>query len=85
MPCPKNPIAESTSQKLAGWHGDSFVYPGETFGPLANKLVHVGPNEIDPALGLRNGQLNDWREGLRRGCKSSDFSCSASPPQRPAH
>ena len=34
-----------------GWHANSFVYPGETFGPLAGKLEHVGADEIDPALG----------------------------------
>ena len=50
----------------AGWHGGSFVYPGETFGPLAGKLRQEGASEIDPALGLRKGSVHGWREGLKR-------------------
>jgi len=56
-----------------GWHGTSFVYPGETFGPLAGTLWHEGADEIDPALGLKRGTLEAWREGLRKGFKASDY------------
>ncbi len=56
-----------------GWHGESFVYPGETVGPLAGKLEHVGADEIDPALGLRNGTCQGWRDGLRNAFEASDY------------
>jgi hypothetical protein len=48
-----------------GWHDTSFVYPGETFGPLAGKLKHDGVSGIDPALGLKHGSLKAWKEGLK--------------------
>ena len=49
-----------------GWHDtSSFVYPGETFGPLAGKLKYEDSSAIDPALGLSNGSVEAWREGLR--------------------
>ena len=56
-----------------GWHGTSFVYPGETFGPLAGKLEHEGADEIDPALGLRRGTLEAWCEGLRNAFEASEY------------
>ncbi len=56
-----------------GWHGSSFVYPGETFGPLAGTLSHEGADGIDPALGLKEGTLEGWREGLRNGFEASDY------------
>jgi hypothetical protein len=56
-----------------GWHGTSFVYPGGTFGPLAGKLEHEGADEIDPALGLKQGTLEAWREGLRNVFEASDY------------
>ena len=56
-----------------GWHGTSFVYPGETFGPLAGKLEHEGASEIDPALGLRAGTPEAWWKGLRRALDASDY------------
>jgi putative DNA primase/helicase len=57
----------------AGWHESSFVYPGETFGPLAGVLEHVGVDEIDPALGLKKGTPEGWREGLRKAFEASDY------------
>jgi hypothetical protein len=57
----------------SGWHGTSFVYPGKTFGPLAGKLKHDGTSGIDPALGLKNGSMQAWKEGLKNPCKHSDF------------
>ena len=56
-----------------GWHGTSFVYPGETFGPLGGKLEHVGADEIDPALGLKRGTYQGWREGLKNAFEASDY------------
>jgi Domain of unknown function (DUF927) len=57
-----------------GWYDNgSFVYYGVTFGKLANKLVFEPPQELDPALGLSNGTLEQWREGLREPCKFSDY------------
>jgi hypothetical protein len=56
-----------------GWHGDSIVYLGKTFGPLSGKLRHEGQTDIDPALGQQNGALKDWHDGMRKPCKSSDF------------
>jgi hypothetical protein len=56
-----------------GWHRTSFVYPGETFGPLAETLEHESAPEIDPALGLRCGSPQAWQEGMRNGFESSDY------------
>ena len=56
-----------------GWHDTSFVYPGETFGPLAGKLKHDGASDIDPALGLKHGSLQVWKEGLKNPCRYSDY------------
>ena len=56
-----------------GWHDTSFVYPGETFGPLAGNLKHGGTSAIDPALGLKRGSLRDWREGLANAFRHSDY------------
>jgi hypothetical protein len=56
-----------------GWHDTSFVYPGETFGPLAGKLKHDGVSGIDPALGLKHGSLKAWKEGLKNPCRHSDY------------
>ena len=56
-----------------GWHDTSFVYPGETYGPLAETLNHDGASEIDPALGLTHGALEAWREGLKNPCRYSDY------------
>jgi hypothetical protein len=56
-----------------GWYNDSFVYLTKTFGPLAGKLRHEGHCEIDPALGLLQGNAKAWRDGMREPCKYSDF------------
>jgi hypothetical protein len=56
-----------------GWHDTSFVYPGETFGPLAGKLKHDGASGIDPALGLKHGSVQTWRQGLKNPCRHSDY------------
>jgi Domain of unknown function (DUF927) len=58
----------------AGWYErESFVYPGETFGKMAGQIVYQAPGELDPALGLKAGSLNGWREGLREPCQFSDY------------
>jgi Domain of unknown function (DUF927) len=58
----------------AGWRQEeSFVYPGETFGKLAGQLIYEPPGELNPALGLRAGSLEGWREGLREPCQFSDY------------
>jgi putative DNA primase/helicase len=56
-----------------GWHDTSFVYLGETFGPLAGKLKHEDTSPIDPALGLKRGSLRAWREGLTNSFRYSDY------------
>ena len=56
-----------------GWYGDSFVYLTKTFGSLAGKLLHEGHCEIDPALGLSQGNAEAWRDGMRGPCTYSDF------------
>jgi hypothetical protein len=56
-----------------GWYGDSFVYLTETFGELAGELHHEGASDIDPALGLRQGTAEAWRDGLKAACRYSDF------------
>jgi hypothetical protein len=68
--------ADTTRQvtESAGWRqGESFVYPGETFGKLSGQLMYEPPAELDPALGLRAGSLEGWREGLREPCRFSDY------------
>ena len=56
-----------------GRHDTSFVYPGRTFGPLAGKLKHEATSAIDPALGLKHGSLQAWREGLTNAFRRSDY------------
>ena len=57
-----------------GWfQGETFVYPGETFGKLVGQIEYQLPAEIDPALGVRAGSLEGWREGLREACQYSDY------------
>jgi putative DNA primase/helicase len=56
-----------------GWYGNSFVYVTQTFGPLARRLRHEGQSNIDPALGLSQGNGEAWRDGMREPCKYSDF------------
>ncbi len=56
-----------------GRHDTSFVYPGRTFGPLAGKLKHEATSAIDPALGLKHGSLQAWREGLTNSFRHSDY------------
>jgi hypothetical protein len=56
-----------------GWHDTSFVYPGQTFGPLAEKLKLGGTSAIDLALGLNRGSLQGWRDGLANSFRSSDY------------
>ena len=56
-----------------GWHQTSFVYPGRTFGPLAQKLKHEVTTVIDPALGQTRGSLQAWRKGLTNSFRHSDY------------
>ena len=57
-----------------GWYEcDSFVYPGETFGKLNERIVHKKSDELDPAFGLSAGSLEGWRGGLREPCQFSDY------------
>ena len=56
-----------------GRHDTSFVYPGQTFGPLDGKLKLEDTSAIDPALGLRRGSLQAWREGLTNSFRHSDY------------
>lgn len=61
--------------RRTGWHGpSSFVYPTETFGDRSGALLYDSVKQIDPALGLVNGSLKAWRNGLRESCKSSDYA-----------
>ena len=85
---PDNPIAavELVKQAVAtrserschitnrtGLHDTSFVYPGQTFGPLDGKLKLEDTSAIDPALGLKRGSLQAWREGLTNSFRHSDY------------
>ena len=57
-----------------GWHEtSSFVYPGETFGPLAGKLKYENARDIDPALGLSHGSVKAWGEGLENSFRHLDY------------
>ena len=56
-----------------GLHDTSFVYPGQTFGPLDGKLKLEDTSAIDPALGLKRGSLQAWREGLTNAFRDSDY------------
>ncbi len=60
--------------RRTGWHnGASFIYPDETFGELSGKLLYDGATQIDPALGLRRGSLEAWKDGLREPSRFSDY------------
>jgi hypothetical protein len=68
----KPPHSEST--RRTGWQdGSSFVYPTETFGRLAGQQLYDGLNQINPTLGVANGLLLAWKDGLREPCKFSDY------------
>jgi hypothetical protein len=56
-----------------GWHGRSFVYPRQTFGPLAGKLKLQDTDAVDPALGREHGSLRGWRRGLTNSFRYSDY------------
>ena len=56
-----------------GLHDTSFVYPGQTFGPLHGKLKLEDTSASDPALGLKRGSLQAWREGLTNSFRHSDY------------
>jgi hypothetical protein len=56
-----------------GLHDTSFVYPGKTFGPLDGKLKLEDTSAVDPALGLKRGSLQAWREGLTNSFRYSDY------------
>ena len=56
-----------------GLRDTSFVYPGQTFGPLDGKLKLEDTSAIDPALGLKRGSLQAWREGLTNSFRHSDY------------
>ncbi len=62
---------ESTGK--TGWEGNAFIYPGETFGELAGKVIYDWQDQIDPALGLTAGTLEDWKAGIKSPCRHSDF------------
>ncbi|HEX4407375.1 MAG TPA: DUF927 domain-containing protein [Xanthobacteraceae bacterium] len=58
----------------AGWYeGRSFVYPGETFGEHAGKVLYQRSDNLTPALGLTAGTLKAWQEGLLEPSKYSDY------------
>jgi putative DNA primase/helicase len=56
-----------------GLYDTSFVYPGQTFGPLEGKLKLEDTSAVDPALGLKRGSLQGWREGLTSPFRYSDY------------
>ncbi len=58
----------------SGWYeAATFVYPTETYGKLSGKLIFESSSDIDPALGMQDGTVPKWREGLREPCNHSDF------------
>jgi hypothetical protein len=58
----------------SGWYeAATIVYPTKTFGKLAGKLIFESSSDIDPALGMQGGTVEEWREGLREPCNHSDF------------
>ena len=69
-----------------GLHDTSFVYPGQTFGPLDGKLKLEDTSAIDPALGLKRGSLQAWREGLTNAFRDSGLLdlCRKRRLQRPS-
>jgi hypothetical protein len=56
-----------------GWHGDSFLFAGRTYGPSADDLRLEQGSGIDSAFGKRAGTLEEWKDGLAKPCKKSDF------------
>ena len=58
----------------SGWYdAATVVYPTKTFGKLAGQLIFESSSDIDPALGMQDGTVAKWREGLREPCDHSDF------------
>ena len=60
--------------RKGGWHGDSFVTRGRTFGPQAASLSFVASSIFeDPSIGMRRGTFEGWREGMTPACEASSF------------
>lgn len=60
--------------RRGGWHGDSFVTLGRTFGPQAASLSFVGSSILeDTSIGMRSGTFEGWRAGMTPACEASSF------------
>lgn len=58
----------------AGWYQQTtIVYPGQSFGELADKTQYKPNRELDPSFGLKAGTLEAWQAGLKRPCRWSDY------------
>ncbi|MCJ2086454.1 DUF927 domain-containing protein [Methylobacterium sp. E-005] len=60
--------------RQGGWHGDSFVTRGRTFGPQAASLSFLASSIFeDPSIGMRHGTFEGWRAGMVPACRASSY------------
>lgn len=60
--------------RRGGWHGQSFVTRGRTFGAQAATLSFEGSTVFeDSSIGMRCGTFEGWRAGMRPACEASSF------------
>ena len=64
----KHPKERARCVSRTGWHGDSFVLPGETLGAATGeRIIFQSPSLAAVALG-QSGTLEGWRERVCAGC-----------------
>lgn len=70
----QEPARARAITRRGGWHGDSFVTCGRTFGPQAKSLSFVGSSIFeDPSIGMRRGTFEGWTVGMTPACEASSF------------
>jgi uncharacterized protein (DUF927 family) len=68
-----------------GWHGENFVLPGTTIGPVgAGMILFQTPYETDHLLNV-SGTLKEWRENVGQFCSGNSrlilaVSCAFAGP-----
>jgi putative DNA primase/helicase len=73
------------SVSRVGWHGETYVLPNETFGPLdRNEILYHGPTGVIHYWGV-NGKHTDWRERIGEKCSGNSrliiaVSCAFAGP-----
>lgn len=71
---PNRPTTKRTV--VCGWHGDVYVYAGQTFGAEIDEIQRKKwDSNIDDALYVKSGLRIRWRNELRNPCSRSYYLC----------